>query len=80
MLTDDLFLVSEDLAVELVDKQIDGGIHSVSRGIGVDDGAFGADVGLGIETLFLDMKYDVSGNDVVEVTLHAPDLFERVVA
>lgn len=63
-----LFLVFLDEAVELVRQRVDGGVHVLGHGIGVQGATADMRSGFSLVLEFLDSKDAVEVDDLIEVT------------
>jgi hypothetical protein len=70
------FLMLLHLTVQLVDQQIDGGIHVAIFAIGKQFPAIDVELGFGFLTQFFDAEDDMDVVDMVEMTI---EFFEFVV-
>jgi hypothetical protein len=75
---DGLFLVLEDLAVELVDQCVDGGVEVVVGGVREHVPALDVDRRLRFLQVLLELEDDVDVRDVLEVRLSSFANFSSV--
>src|SRR3989344_5413645 len=80
VVTAELFLVFQHLAVELVGERVDRGVHVRALGVGVQLRALGVDRGLGDVPGLLHMQHHAGGGHVIEMLLDAADFLGRILA
>ena len=75
-----LFLVFLDAAVELVGQRVDGGIHVLFGGVGVDLVPAHHQGGLGLVAHFFDREHAVDVDQLLEMPGDALEFLENVAA
>jgi hypothetical protein len=75
-----LFLVFDHLAIQLVGQEVNGGIHVVAIGVGMDLRALGGNRAFGLVPVLLHLENDTGAGDVIEVALDPANLLIYVSA